>query len=132
MQFNKAHKWVKQAFLDYCRDGHYAMGLAINEHHVVLVHFLLRPKRSKAVVWYELHPTLAAVYERLGARDVLPPAPHVGHLIVASDASLLEAAANGTQYMRSWLVSDSDTGNNGAVLLPPVEMFRKAVEVQDA
>ncbi|MXM65524.1 hypothetical protein GR925_19215 [Streptomyces sp. HUCO-GS316] len=132
MQYNKPRKWVKEAFADYCREGHSAVSLAINEHNVVLVHFLLSPKKSKATVWYELHPTLAAVYERLGAGDVLPPMNWTGHLIIASDASLMEAAANGTQYMRYGLLSDSRTGNNGAVLMPPMEMFRPAVEVQGA
>jgi len=129
MQFNKPHKWVSEAMVQFARSSS-AVPLALNEHNVVLVHFLLRPRRSKAVVWYELHPTVQAAYERLGAGDVLPPLPHTGHLILASDASLMEAAANGTQYMRSWLLADSETGNNGAVLLPPVEMFRPAVEVQ--
>lgn len=132
MQYDQPHKWVKEAFVDYCRDSSSALELALREHHVVLMHFLLRPKRSKAVVWYELHPTLAAVYERLGAGDVLPPMPHIGHLILASDTSLLEAEANGTQYMRYALLSNKETGNNGAALMPPVEMFRPAVEVHGA
>lgn len=129
MQFNNPHPWVERAFRARLDAGTNMPDLVFKDGHVALMHFLLRPRRSKAVVWYELHPTVQAAYERLGAGDVLPPLPHTGHLIIASDASLMEASANGIQYMRRTLLSHSENGANGAVLLPPMEMFRPAVEV---
>ena len=122
-EFRQQPRWARDALQKSAGTFEMQNGIArtVREQGVLIVQFLYTSKRSRATVCQYPTASVSAAYAKL--RDELfPPREHIAYYIIATEAALRAAEAEGTTYVRAF----SEVAGGGAVLLAPADLWTES------
>lgn len=124
-EFRQQPRWARDALQKSAGTFAVQNGIArtVNEQGVLILQFLYRSKRQTATVCQYPQPSLSAAYAKL--RVEFPPRPHIAYYLIATEAALRGAEAEGVTYVRAF----DGVAGAGAVLLAPADLWTEATDV---